>query len=55
MLGAQRVASQLAQTDALLNKYIRILSKAEKYSHLIFDEQWYGAEEVSFPGSVFII
>ncbi|KAF8973247.1 hypothetical protein BDZ97DRAFT_1912806 [Flammula alnicola] len=40
----QRVAAQLEQTDALLNKYIDILSKSEDFSRLIFDEQWQGAE-----------
>jgi hypothetical protein len=42
----QRVAVQLEQTDALLNKYIGILSKSEEIARLIFDEQWQGAEEV---------
>ncbi|KDR75871.1 hypothetical protein GALMADRAFT_248606 [Galerina marginata CBS 339.88] len=40
----ERIAAQLEQTDALLNKYIGILSKSEGYSRLIFDEQWQGAE-----------
>ncbi|KIL66221.1 hypothetical protein M378DRAFT_406934 [Amanita muscaria Koide BX008] len=40
----ERVAAQLAQTDALLNKYIDTLSKTEEYSRLILDEQWLGAE-----------
>lgn len=39
-----RVAIQLEQTDALLNKYIGILSTSEEFSRLIFDEQWKGAE-----------
>jgi hypothetical protein len=37
----------LEQTDALLNKYISILSKSEDFSRLIFDERWQGAEAVS--------
>lgn len=40
----QRVAEQLEQTDALLNKYIATLSKSEDFARLIFDEQWQGAE-----------
>ncbi|KAF5322558.1 hypothetical protein D9619_001770 [Psilocybe cf. subviscida] len=40
----ERIAAQLEQTDALLNKYIKILSKSEAFSRLIFDEQWQGAE-----------
>ncbi|RDB24853.1 hypothetical protein Hypma_007900 [Hypsizygus marmoreus] len=40
----QRIAAQLAQTDALLNKYIGILSKSEEFTRLIFDEQWQGAD-----------
>ncbi|EAU91217.2 hypothetical protein CC1G_06852 [Coprinopsis cinerea okayama7 len=40
----QRVAAQLAETDALLNKYVGILSKSEEFAKLIFDEEWYGAE-----------
>ncbi|KAH9042063.1 hypothetical protein EDB85DRAFT_1917656 [Lactarius pseudohatsudake] len=35
---------QLEQTDALLNKYINILSKSERVTQLIFDERWTGAE-----------
>ncbi|KAF9465033.1 hypothetical protein BDZ94DRAFT_1255151 [Collybia nuda] len=41
----QRVAMQLEQTDALLNKYIHILSTSEDFAKLILDEQWQGAEE----------
>ncbi|KAJ2918586.1 hypothetical protein MD484_g1855, partial [Candolleomyces efflorescens] len=37
-------ANQLAETDALLNKYIKILHKSEDAARLIFDEGWYGAE-----------
>ncbi|KAG6869118.1 hypothetical protein C0993_001683 [Termitomyces sp. T159_Od127] len=40
----QRVAMQLEQTDALLNKYISILSKSEEFTQLIFDQQWQGAD-----------
>ncbi|KAF5385831.1 hypothetical protein D9615_002246 [Tricholomella constricta] len=40
----QRVAEHLEQTDALLNKYIGILSKSEEFTRLIFDEQWQGAD-----------
>ncbi|KAF8345855.1 hypothetical protein F5887DRAFT_1061506 [Amanita rubescens] len=36
----ERVAAQLRQTDALLNKYIDILSRSEEFSRLILDEQW---------------
>ncbi|KAH9049845.1 hypothetical protein EDB84DRAFT_834306 [Lactarius hengduanensis] len=42
--GTERVAKQLEQTDALLNKYINILSKSERVTQLIFDERWTGAE-----------
>ncbi|TFK21969.1 hypothetical protein FA15DRAFT_672009 [Coprinopsis marcescibilis] len=40
----QRVAAQLAETDALLNKYVNILSKTEEYARLVFDEGWYGVD-----------
>ncbi|TFK44726.1 hypothetical protein BDQ12DRAFT_730752 [Crucibulum laeve] len=39
-----RVALQLEQTDALLNKYVSMLSKSEQIARLIFDEDWHGAE-----------
>jgi len=42
----KRIAEQLEQTDALLNKYINILSKTEQVSRLVFDERWMGAEAV---------
>lgn len=45
---AQRVAEQLADTDALLNKYINILGKSEAVTRLIFDERWEGAEQVRY-------
>ncbi|KAI9465426.1 hypothetical protein BJY52DRAFT_1243912 [Lactarius psammicola] len=45
-VGTERVAKQLEQTDALLNKYINILSKSERVTQLIFDERWTGAEAV---------
>ncbi|KAF5325983.1 hypothetical protein D9611_000241 [Ephemerocybe angulata] len=40
----KRVAEQLVETDRLLNKYVRILSKSEDFARLIFDEEWHGAE-----------
>ncbi|KAG6820732.1 hypothetical protein H0H93_012378 [Arthromyces matolae] len=40
----ERIAMQLEQTDALLNKYINILSKSEEFTRLIFDQQWQGAD-----------
>lgn len=43
----QQVTTQLAQTDALLNKYVNMLGKSEAVAKLIFDEQWEGAEAVS--------
>jgi hypothetical protein len=42
----KRIAEQLEQTDALLNKYINILSKSEQVTQLIFDKRWMGAEAV---------
>ncbi|KAI0256031.1 hypothetical protein BJV78DRAFT_1273017 [Lactifluus subvellereus] len=42
--GTERIAEQLEQTDALLNKYINLLSKSEQVTRLIFDERWMGAE-----------
>ena len=42
----QRVAEQLKNTDALLNKYVNILSKTEDAARLIVDERWQGAEAV---------
>ncbi len=42
----KHIAEQLEQTDALLNKYINILSKTEQFTRLIFDERWMGAEAV---------
>ncbi|KAJ7497328.1 hypothetical protein FB451DRAFT_1211020 [Mycena latifolia] len=40
----ERVAAQLEQTEALLNKYVGILSGSEEFARLIFDDQWQGAE-----------
>lgn len=40
----EQVATQLAQTDALLDKYVNMLAKSEDVAKLIFDEQWQGAE-----------
>jgi len=42
----KRIAVQLEQTEALLNKYVDILAKSETFAQLIFDEQWQGAEAV---------
>ncbi|KAI0066161.1 hypothetical protein BV25DRAFT_1821045 [Artomyces pyxidatus] len=42
--GTERVAAQLEQTNALLDKYVAILSKSELVTRLIFDERWQGAE-----------
>ncbi|KAI0645647.1 hypothetical protein C8Q79DRAFT_910869 [Trametes meyenii] len=39
-----RVAIQLQHTNALLDKYVRILDKSEKITKLILDERWQGAE-----------
>ncbi|KAJ7783212.1 hypothetical protein B0H16DRAFT_1447365 [Mycena metata] len=40
----ESVAAQLDQTEALLNKYVGILSGSEEFARLIFDEQWQGAD-----------
>ncbi|TFK75405.1 hypothetical protein BDN72DRAFT_516658 [Pluteus cervinus] len=40
----ERVATQLEETEALLNQYIGLLSKSEEISRLILDEDWHGAE-----------
>lgn len=45
-IALQRVAERLGQTNALLDKYVRILSKSEKITKLILDERWQGAEAV---------
>ncbi|KAF8658262.1 hypothetical protein AX16_002038 [Volvariella volvacea WC 439] len=37
-----RIATQFQHTDALLNKYISLLTKSEEVSRLIFDEDWWG-------------
>ncbi|KAI0342173.1 hypothetical protein BDW22DRAFT_244883 [Trametopsis cervina] len=39
-----RVAVQLENTNALLDKYVDILSTSEKVTKLILDERWEGAE-----------
>ncbi|TBU56853.1 hypothetical protein BD310DRAFT_930654 [Dichomitus squalens] len=39
-----RVAERLGHTNALLDKYVRILSGSEKITKLILDERWQGAE-----------
>lgn len=49
--GIQRVAAQLEQTDALLNKYVNVMAKSERIARLMFDERWEGAEAVG--GSCF--
>ncbi|KAL5484928.1 hypothetical protein ACEPAI_7570 [Sanghuangporus weigelae] len=41
----ERVAEQLKQTNALLDKYVDILAKSEAATKLIFDERWHGAED----------
>ncbi|KAG7449500.1 uncharacterized protein BT62DRAFT_928224 [Guyanagaster necrorhizus] len=40
----ERIAQQLAQTDLLLNKYIKTLSRTEDFARLIFDDEWHGAD-----------
>ncbi|KAJ8591169.1 hypothetical protein M405DRAFT_873324 [Rhizopogon salebrosus TDB-379] len=40
----EQVATQLAQTDALLDRYVNMLGKSEAVAKLIFDERWEGAE-----------
>ncbi|KAJ7811335.1 hypothetical protein B0H14DRAFT_2860281 [Mycena olivaceomarginata] len=40
----ERIAAQLEQTEALLNKYVAILSGSEQFARLILDDQWEGAE-----------
>ncbi|KAI0316258.1 hypothetical protein OF83DRAFT_1164431 [Amylostereum chailletii] len=40
----ERVAAELEQTDALLNKYVRLLGNSEIATRLIFDERWQGAD-----------
>ncbi|RPD59928.1 hypothetical protein L227DRAFT_118234 [Lentinus tigrinus ALCF2SS1-6] len=42
-----RVATRLEHTNALLDKYVRILSRSEKITKLILDERWQGADAVS--------
>ncbi len=42
----QRIARQLAQTDQLLNKYIKTLSRTEDFARIIFDDEWHGADAV---------
>lgn len=44
----QKIARQLTETDALLNKYVEILYRSEDVARLIFDEDWQGAEAVSY-------
>ncbi|KAK0212649.1 hypothetical protein DFS33DRAFT_1283447 [Desarmillaria ectypa] len=40
----ERIARQLVQTDQLLNKYIKTLSRTEDFARLIFDDEWHGAD-----------
>ncbi|KAJ6501435.1 hypothetical protein C8R47DRAFT_1107364, partial [Mycena vitilis] len=40
----ERVAAQLEQTEALLNKYVSILSRSEEFARLVFDDEWQGTE-----------
>ncbi|KAJ7498278.1 hypothetical protein B0H11DRAFT_1909324 [Mycena galericulata] len=40
----ERIAAQLEQTEALLNKHVDILSGSEKFARLILDDKWQGAE-----------
>ncbi|KAH9935538.1 uncharacterized protein B0H18DRAFT_416088 [Fomitopsis serialis] len=42
----ERVAEQLKHTEALLDKYVNILSKTEDAARLLTDERWQGAEAV---------
>lgn len=51
----QRVGEQLIQTNALLDKYINILSKSEATARLIFDERWEGASAVCSLSRVLLI
>jgi len=43
--GTERVSEQLAQTNALLDKYVSLLVRSEQTTKLIFDERWWGAED----------
>ena len=43
----QSVATRLEHTNALLDKYVKILSRSEKITKLILDERWEGADAVS--------
>ncbi|KAJ7218035.1 hypothetical protein GGX14DRAFT_439352 [Mycena pura] len=40
----ERVATQLEQTEGLLNKYVSIVSESEEFARLMFDDEWQGAE-----------
>ena len=48
----QRVSVRLEHTNALLNKYVRILSRSEKITKLMLDEEWQGADAVCALESV---
>ncbi|KAH8119552.1 hypothetical protein DFH11DRAFT_452689 [Phellopilus nigrolimitatus] len=41
----ERVAEQLQQTNALLDKYVDILANSEIATRMIFDERWHGADD----------
>ncbi|KAF7321362.1 Sphingosine-1-phosphate phosphatase [Mycena kentingensis (nom. inval.)] len=39
------IATQLEQTEGLLNEYVDILSQSEQFAQLLLDENWHGADE----------
>lgn len=41
------IAERLQHTNALLDKYMSILSKSEQVTKLLLDERWQGADAVS--------
>ena len=54
MSSGQRIVEQLAQTNALLDRYVEILARTDATAKLIFEERWRGAEEVRRPSPSFI-
>ena len=42
----QRIAEQLLNTNAFLDRYTRLLSKSEAITRVLFDEEFTGAEDV---------
>jgi hypothetical protein len=42
----QRFATTAAQTNALLDEYIKMMARSEQIAGIVFDEQWQGAEHV---------